>query len=193
VPTEEEAYNLAVDYLRKFGIDRSQLSTKGDTLQLRIYREEGSQGWFDKVKGTNVTTIISRGVDFIRRVDGIDFNGIGVRGGVCFKFGNNGKIAALEIVWKGLEPFELHKTLSADEMLKIIQSGKGKKWNPRLANQNGIKKITITDVMTYYRGVGGDDEEKFIEPYAVLVASVDYGFTNVIANVECPIIRELAE
>ena len=126
-----------------------------------------------------------RGVFFVRRIDGIDFSGIGPLGGVHISFGNNNKIADLEIVWKGLVPFELHHTSSSDQLLKAIRDGQAK-WQSPAPNPQAIKKITITEAMLFYRGVEGDSEENFLEPFALLATSVDYGYTNQIANLECP-------
>jgi hypothetical protein len=187
VPSEEETYQLALDYLRLFGIDRSQLATKGDSTQLRTFKEVGHHGWFDKMKGTNVEEVSLRGIFFIRRIDGIDFSGIGPLGGVHISFGNDGKIAGLEIVWKGLEPFELHRTLSSEQMMDAIQRGQSK-WKSPIPNPQDIKKITITEVMLFYRGAEGESDEQFIEPFTLLATSVDYGYTNLIANLECSIL-----
>ena len=190
VPTDEDALQLAQDWLKKLGIDRSQLATKPGSSDLKIYREKRTHGWMDKSTGTNVSEVILRGVFFVRRVDGIDFNGIGPLGGICFNFGNRGKVAELEIVWKGLEPFELHNTLTADQLMETVRSGRGK-WIPSHPQKTAIKKITITDVTPLYRGVGGEDDEKYITPYARLSVSVDCGSTNVLANIECAIIDTL--
>ena len=185
VPGEEAAYQLALEYLRLFGIDRSQLATKGDSTALRVFKEVEHHGWFDKAKGTNVEDVSLRGVFFPRRIDGIDFSGIGPLGGVHISFGNDRKIADLEIVWKGLEPFELHHTFNSEQMINEIRNGQAK-WQSPPPNPQGIKKITITEAMLFYRGIEGDSEEKFIGPFAVLATSVDYGYTNQIANLECP-------
>lgn len=187
VPSEEEAYQLALDYLRLFGIDRSQLATKADSTQLRIFKEVGHHGWFDKTKSTNIQEVSLRGVYFVRKVDGIDFSGIGTLGGVHISFGSDKKIAALEIVWKGLEPFELHRTLASEQILDAVRNGRAK-WTPPLRNPQGVKKITINEVMLFYRGIEGDSEEKFIAPFSLLATSVDYGDTNAVANLECQII-----
>lgn len=187
VPSEEQAYSMALEFLRSFGIDRSQLATKGNTSDLRTYKDFRRKGWFDKSQNKEMEEITSRGVYFIRRIDGIDFSGIGPLGGVYISFGNGGKLTDLNIIWKGLEPFELHNTLTAEQMLEAIREGKTK-WASSLPSRNGIKKITITEVMTFYRGGAGDSERKFIEPFTLLATSVDYGTTNVIANLECQIL-----
>jgi hypothetical protein len=187
VPSEEECLRLALSWLPKVGIDRSELATMGDSQELRVYRVVRRRGWLDQKTGSETNEVILRGVSLIRRVDGIDFDGIGYRGGVAINFGNDGKIAKLEVVWRNLKRSRLHATLTASEMTDAIRAGKAK-WQPPVPSQNGIKKITVTGVMTLYRGKNGDEEQKVVEPYARLATVVDYGHTNVVANLECPIL-----
>ncbi len=187
VPTEDACYQLALDWLPKLGIDRTQLATAGNSEAFRNYKTVDRRGWFDKDRGTNMQEVILRGVSFIRRVDGIDFDGIGLQGGVSFKFGNDGRISKITLVWRNMERFREFSTLTADEMTAAIRSGKTK-WQMPRPKPNGIKKITITGVMPLCRGKNGDEEQDVVEPYARIATLVDYGHTNVIANLECPIL-----
>lgn len=103
------------------------------------------------------------------------------------EFGNHGQIARLEMNWKGLEPYELRATLTADQLVEKLRFGKGK-WMPP-GPVIGAKKITIYEVQPLYHGIREDDEEhKFLEPYIRLETYVDNGSTNIIANFDCPII-----
>ena len=188
VPGEEEALGLAVENLRLFGVDRSHLSTKGNTGELRTYKDLRRKSWYDKNEGKEIQEITSRGIFFIRRTDGIDFSGIGPLGGVCISFANQAKIAELEIVWRGLEPFQLHKTVTAEEAVEAVQRGKAK-WTPPLRDSSRIKRITVTEAMLFYRGAGGEDEQKFVEPFALLATTIENGNTNVVANLEFQILR----
>lgn len=186
VPTKEEAFQLGLEYLQKLGIDRSQLATKGDGAELRTARDEGTRSWFDKERRTNFEQIYSRGIFFIRRINGIDFDGI-VHGGVHFEFGNHGQISKLEVLWKGLEPYALHPTLTADQLIEELRTGRGK-WLPPGPGPM-IRKITVTEVQPLYRGILEDDEEhKFLEPYIRLETLVDNGSTNIVADFDCSIV-----
>ena len=40
-----------------------------------------------------------------------------------------------------------------------------------------------------YRGGTTSDKPEFMEPYAVVYASLDFGHTNISASCECPIIK----
>jgi hypothetical protein len=184
IPTEEEALNRAVKYLSLLGIDRRDLAVKNNG-DLRIYREKGGRGWMDKAKNTNVYETITRGVDFIRRVDGIDFDGIGIRQGICFTFGDYGKITELELNWKGMERLECHQTLTREQMIDAIRKGRAK-FTP--APGSPIEKLVVMDVVPFYRGGSDQEDVKFIEPYARITASVAYDTTNTVVNIETSIL-----
>lgn len=190
VPSEQECLELALSWLPRLGIDRSELARVGPSEELRAYRIVRRRGWLDQASGKNAEEVILRGVSFIRRVDGIEFDGIGYRGGVSISFGNDGRIAKLEVIWRHLERSRLNRTLTATEIADAVRSGKAR-WQPPVPDQHGVRRITITDVMMLYRGKNGDEEQKFIEPYARLATMVDYGHTNVIANLECPILETM--
>lgn len=189
VPTDEEAYPLALDYLRKFGIDRSQLATKPSTNEiygpndLGIRREVRTHGWIDKKTGKDVEDVYRRGIFFVRQLDGVKIDGI-VNGGVFIAFGDNAKIAELRITWRGLEPFELRPTITPTKIMDEIRQGHAQ-WRPD-APFGPVKRITVTGFEPFYRGQpGGADlpeQQRFVDPYVVIYASLGDGGTN---DVKC--------
>jgi hypothetical protein len=186
VPSEDEALRLSTEYLRVFGIDRSQLASRGE--QLRTYRDIGRSSWNDEARGKEMEVTNSRGVFFPRKIDGVDFIGLGVQGGVYFNFGSNAKLIDLKINWKCFEPYQLNKTLDGKEVLAKFNRHEGK-WNPALENPNNIKKITFTGISAYYRGVSGDDDETTtIKPFGILVANIEYSNTNIVSGWEFQIL-----
>ena len=189
VPSKDDTYQLALKYLREFGIDCSQLATKPGGTELRTLKLENTQGWLDKPTGTNAERVISRGLVFVRRVDGIDFNGNGFNGGARFVFGNDGRIAEMEISWRGLQHYRLHTTLSKDQMIEAIRDGKTK-WGEAIRKPDEIKKLTVNDVTLLYQGERAENAQVYVEPLAILSTSLDYGSTNVSTYLECPIIDE---
>jgi hypothetical protein len=184
VPNDEQVLQLGLEYLRKIGIDRSQLATKEGVSDLRIYRAKTTSGWFDEKTKKDVEQIVTRSVFFIRRVDGIDFSGIGSMGGVSLGFANNGRLTELSVVWRNLEPFKLYKTADTNQLLALAKKGQGK-WVPAVPHLNEAKKITITSVQPLYRGAEGEEEQEIVEPYVLLGASLDFGTTNIVSNFEC--------
>jgi hypothetical protein len=184
VPTDEEAYPLALGYLRKFGIDRSQLASKPSTNaytgkdDLGIRREIRSRDWIDKKTRETVEDVYGRGIFFVRRIDGLDVEGI-VKGGVYICFGEHSKISELKITWRGLEPFELRPTVTPDQIVAEIRLGHAR-WRPYQIG--AVRKTTVFGFELFYRGQPGDTEPEklrpYVEPYAVVYASLSDGSTN---------------
>ena len=195
VPSEAEAYPLALDYLRKFGIDRSQLATRTSTndytgkTDLGIRRYLRRRGWIDQTTHKEVQDVSQQGIYFVRKVDGVDMDGI-THGGVTIGFGQHAKISELKITWRGLEPFKLLPTFSPAQIMEEIRLGHVK-WRPSNPSPNDLKRITGFDL--FYRGQPGDtDIEKqqhYVEPYIVVYASLD-GNTNATLYGELPIVQD---
>jgi len=189
VPTDEETYPIALEYLRKFGVDRSQLATKPSTnkftgpLDLGIRRELRTQSWTDKSTHKPIEDVYRRGIYFVRRLDGVDIDGI-VHGGVFISFGNHARIAELSITWRGLEPHELRRTLAPPQVLDLIRSGRAK-WRPALP-VGPISRITVYGFEPFYRGQPGnvdlEAQQRFVEPYVMIYATLGDGGTN---DVKC--------
>jgi len=77
---ESETLDLAIGYLKQFGIDRSQLATKPQSADLAASYIVGKLTVFDTNK-THFTFVNLRGVMVARKIDGVDF-GQRVRGTV---------------------------------------------------------------------------------------------------------------
>lgn len=195
VPTDEEAYILGLDYLRKFGIDRSQLATKPSTNvvygpnDLGCRRDVETQGWTDKITHKEVDDVCRRGIYFVRRLDGVDIDGI-VHGGMYIAFGDHAKVCELKITWRGLEPFDLRPTLAPAQILDLIWQGHAK-WRPSAPNPKDVTRITVSGFQPFYRGQPGnadlEKQQRYVEPYVVVYASLD-GSTNATLYSELPIV-----
>jgi hypothetical protein len=186
IPSEQQALDLALIYLRKMGIDRSSLATKQKTPELLIYREEGRHGWTDKVTGNELVEVIRRGVFFVRRIDDVNFEAIGTKGGVCLFFGNNGKLAEASIVWPTLVPEHLVEIFSAEKIVAAIRSQRFK-WISPVSINSPIKKIEITGITPQYHGALIGENQSRSEPFAFLTTTIQTAATNVTANLECAI------
>ena len=112
-------------------------------------------------------------------MDGVDIDGI-VKGGVFIAFGEDAKIAELEITWRGLEPFQLLPTLTPAQITEEIRLGHAK-WRPYLPDFKAMKRMTLTGFTPFYRGQPGDtapeEQQHYFEPYVIVYASLD-GSTN---------------
>jgi hypothetical protein len=185
VPTDEEAYPLALDCLRKFGIDRSQLATRPSTngytgkSDFGIRRLLGTRGWADKKLHKTIHDTNSCGIFFVRRVDGFDVDGI-THGGVTIVFGLHAKISELKITWPGLEPYLLRPTLAPEQIIDRARIGQIR-WRP-YGPSTDIKKITVFGYDIFYRGQPGQDDlenpQRLVDPYVMIYAACGDGSTN---------------
>ena len=185
VPSERDAYSLALDYLRQFGIDRSQLAAKPGTNDLAIRRLLSTRSWRDKDTHKEVRDDYEQGVFFVRRVDGVDVDGI-THGGVKIVFGAGARISELKITWRGLEPFQLLPTCTPARIMGEIGLGHAK-WLP--SSPNDLRRITITGFTPFYRGQPGgkdpEEQQRYVEPYIVVYGSLDDS-TNATCYCELP-------
>lgn len=182
----EETYQLGLDYLQKLGIDRSQLVTEDGSSRLRAEKTMGTASWQDNAHGTNVEVIYMRGVYFRRQINGAHL----ADDGIDLQFGNHGKIFRLEVTWRGWEPYELHPTLSTNQLIEELRSGKGK-WLPFAPQPANNKKIVIHDAYLLYKELPTREDkldwQKPINPVIRLETHINTGTTNIPAVFECPI------
>lgn len=190
VPSDSEATALALKFLTKLDVHRSQFSTQVGSADLQMYKGIRERGRLGKKEA------ISRDVYFIRRVDGIDFAGIGNYGGLHLAFGDRGKIAELQLLWPNLQRHKEYQTATSihiTERLRqgyaVIASGPNAYAVSRSTDQ--IKVLTVRKITPYYMGTSIMEEPKeFVHPFAELEVVVTVGDTNFAAVLNCPILGE---
>jgi hypothetical protein len=124
VPDDSQIEKLAVKFLKLFGIKRSDLAQRANG-QLISFGEKKTRSYFDRRTQTNVDgEVTARGIFFIRRIDGVNFAGIGLNAGCEIEFGNHAKISEFKLNWPNLEPFEQYDVASQSEMIQFIQDGR---------------------------------------------------------------------
>jgi hypothetical protein len=188
VPNDAKAEKLGLKFLRQFGIQRADLAqnAKGHLL---TFGEKRTRGYFDRRRGKYIDDeLIARGIFFNRRIDGVNFAGIGVGSGCEIMFANHAKIADFKLVWRNLQPYEHRKVASADEIMQWIQEGKAVMTHKNLVNPAEVKKLTITDCSPLYMGANGEETQDFVCPFAQLEAIADLGYTNEEIQLYCPIL-----
>jgi hypothetical protein len=188
LPSQSEAEKFGLRFLRQFGIQRKDLAQRADG-HLITFGEEQSRSYFDRRTQTNIEDEVkSRGIFFNRRIEGVDFTGIGIRGGCGIAFGNHGKISQFNLVWRNLKPYEHYKTASAEEMIQFIRDGEAVITRRNPVNPADIKSITITDVSFLYMGAKGDEKQDFVYPFAQVNVRANLGSTNADIQLFCPIL-----
>lgn len=188
IPNEEEAYRLALKYLRFVGVDSSSLARKPGSRELRLYRTKTSRSYTDRKRGERVTDAVDlRGVCFVRSIDSIEFTGLGTAGGVLVEFGDEGKVHQLRVNWRNFQPYRLVTLTTLEQFVERIQKGLAVAVDPIPAN---ITKVRITKVAPFYQGIAADEKQPFLYPFADVELDLDVGGTNHFLRVTCPIVME---
>jgi len=193
VPSEAMTQEMGLELLAQIGIPRSELATKRNSSEPLTFKEPRSRGHFDTEQHKLVKEgIDSRGVFYVRQIDGVTFAGIGVAGGFHVRFTNHAKVAQLELVWRNLHPFKKYETASADQIKQWIKEGKAVITKPDdgKVSPAEVKKLTITEISPLYAGKNGEELQDFTYPFASLDAIADTGTTNIAIQLYCPILTE---
>jgi hypothetical protein len=176
VPDLAEATRLGLKYAQMLGIDASLFARKPDSCDFDLHWEITRREWTDQKTKKEVSEIQGFGVDFTRRIDGIEMSGFG---DLFVDFGNNAKIHELELSWRNLQPYELlDNFITPEQIIRSIQTGQTAL--PRLAGWplDQIKTMTITNATPRYGRRPGDEPLDFVVPALQLDAIMDNGITN---------------
>jgi hypothetical protein len=188
VPDDAKVKKLGLKLLKQFGIRSTDLAQDADG-HLITFRENQIRGYFDRRRGKYIDDeVIARGVNFDRRIDGINFAGIGVGGGCEIMFGNHAKIADFKLVWRNLQPYERYPVASPDEIIQKILDGQAVLTHKNIVDPADVKKLTITDCSPLYMGASGEQSQDLVYPFAKIEAVADVGNTNIEIELYCPIL-----
>ncbi|MGI8965669.1 MAG: hypothetical protein ACR2H1_06220, partial [Limisphaerales bacterium] len=176
VPDDKEALRLVLDILGKIGISRSELATSHDGKTLLSF-SEASVLHKDKSTGQIVTNVVRRGINLTRRIEGIPVWG---DAGVSAKFGNEGKLAYLSVVWRAIKPAQDCPISNSTEFISHIKSGHALIRSEQAGTR--YKKLTVNKVQLYYWENEGSKPQSTIYPFAVLNAKTGLPGEN--ANLE---------
>jgi len=170
----------------QLGIASTELARKTNGNFL-AFEEERTTTHFDRKQGKRVSEVYSRGVSFVRQVDGIPFAGIGVGGGFNVRFGLQGKLAWLELVWRNLRKSERCTMPSPDEITKMIRDGQTYSTHGTTVNPNDVRKLIITEVTPLYMTAAGGESQTFVYPFLKIQAAAETAGTNAPVQLFCPI------
>ncbi len=187
VPSEVATQELALKLLDQIGIPRSQLLKKPDSSEPLTFKEVRRWGHMDKQQGKRVVQNSSRGVFFIRQIEGVTFAGIGIAGGFHVRFSSHAKVAELQLVWRNLQRYKKYEIASPDQIMQWIKEGKAVMPAPNV-NPSDVKKLTITDISPMYMGESGEERQDFTYPFANLGTTAETGQTNIGVQLYCPVL-----
>jgi len=181
VPDDKEASRLAFDILKKIGISTSELATDTNGKPLVSYAE-GSVIHKDKPSGRIVTNVTDRTVILKRQIGDIPFSGMA---GISMKFGNEGRLAHLEVTWRSVRPDKDCPVPNVSEFVSRIKSGRVLIHNEQ-ANVS-FKRLSIEKVRLYYWEADGSERQSRICPFAVLDAKTDQTGENASIHLFVPL------
>ena len=181
VPSESEAVHLGTNYLRQLGIDLSQLATKPNSNEFRVWHGNGT-AFLYMPNHVVVTNVHLREIRFVRRLDGVDFGGDGSEGGCSIQFAHYAKVGEITLIWRNLQRERLAKTAAPERLIKFMQEGKCAWQIPSYEwqhlNPSWMKKVTITGATPLYYGEGDNVTQRFVYPFALLQTTMDLCVTN---------------
>ena len=190
VPSEAQALQRALSILPKLGINESDISHNPETHELEFSRTLGELGQFDKQARKVLKTTTRRGVILFRQFGGISFSGSGYSVGLMVDFANDAKIKALALSWRNLKVDRSAPVIPPSQVISRIREGKAVvSLPPESPSPNLIKKLTVQKFRPYYSAPDGSDPQTHIYPYAALRTVADFGSTNIVVTLNCPILK----
>ena len=189
VPDQDETTRLGLQYLRLIGIDVSQIATKADSCDLDLHWERQTIDYVDQQTKTEVTLTNGYGIFFLRRIDGVNVAGIGLNGGAYLSFGNNGKLADLQMSWRNLKPYELNDCPPPQQITEWLRSGHITLHSLSSAaiDYARIQKLTIIKATPLYTGKHYDEPLDVVSPFARFEAVAEEGTNTASLWFESPL------
>ncbi|MCI0748024.1 MAG: hypothetical protein L0Y58_21665 [Verrucomicrobia subdivision 3 bacterium] len=191
VPSEAEALDLALKWLDKLRLSRDDLARRDDSSEFYVNRDVRERSWRDKTTGEHMKEVISRGVSFVRRVDGVDFTGIGSDAGFYVSFGSEARVADLELVWRNLKRDRRRTAASPEEILERIKRGKARMVPMTAVDLKNANSLTVDKAEPCYLGESGDTPQEFVYPFAALECTIEFqDRPKTRVAIKCPIISD---
>lgn len=184
IPTEQQALDLALKILPQVGIERNELALRKDG-ELEIRRGLRRITRHEKQTKKKIEEIVARDVMINRRLHGVNFEGVGLGGGIEIRFGNDAKAGSLRTVWRKLEPFKQVTVPDAQALTQMLKSGKAVVDGSEAAKAG---KIQIKSVTVYYFEKWWGEPQSFVYPYITLEAITDTDKGLIL--IDCPMAVE---
>jgi len=183
VPSDEQALKLAMEAAKVLGISTNELAKEPDSGRPLIRRSKQTMGGL--LDGKYSEREISRAVYLYRDFDGIPVYGSGNCGGLYVDFGNDARIASLDLSWRNLQVKTTRPTADRNQIAKWIKGGKAYFSNEDVKPEK-VKKLTIHDMVAHYRGFPTDYHQSEVLPMVVIQATADSGAHIMLF---CPIVE----
>jgi hypothetical protein len=182
VPETKDLPKLTKSFLKKSGINPSEIQKNTNGAPLFYFSDLGYEYLFDHAWTTNTW---GRLVVCRRSVDGVE-----VIGNVCrVQFGEQGKISKIDLSWPGLKRYKSAETLRPQTVIQLLRQGNAYQGLIPMGfgeiNWQTVKSVTIKQAWPCY--FAGDSE---LYPFLDLWTTVETPQGNVEIEIDCPIIDE---
>lgn len=188
VPTTEQVLASALKALSNFGIVRAELRRRPDSDEIFALNDLTTHTTRDKTNGQTIKRVIARGMFLFRQADGIGIAGRGVCGGLHVNYGNHGRIAELEFVWRNFHSPRRERTAGTNQITKWIRAGRAVIETD--VNPSAISSLTITNATVLYLGHNGSVPQRVMYPLVNLGAIADIDGKKINVSVNAPIIAD---
>jgi hypothetical protein len=188
VPTAEQAMASAMTLLSNLGVAKTDLRRKPESNEIFSLNDLTTHTTRDKANGQPMKRVIARGVFLFRQVDGIGVAGRGVCGGLHVNYGNRGRIAELEFVWRTLHSPRSVRTADTNQITKWIRDGRAVVETD--LDPSAISSLTITNAAVLYLGHNGSMLQRVMYPLLTLGAVAELDGRRVNVSINCPIVAD---
>lgn len=187
LPSQSDIEKLGLKFMKQWNIRRDELAqTNGHLI---TFGENTKRSYYDRRTAKFVSDEIkSRGIFFIRRLDGVNFLGIGVGAGCEIEFANNAKVSQFNLIWRNYQPYERYKVATPEQIKQSILEGKTILTKKNFVVSTDVKTVTIDEVIPAYIGADEFEHQEYLYPFARIEATANMGTNKVGIELYCPIL-----
>jgi len=161
VPADADARTRALALVRMMGISRSELAT-GPDGDVAFNFATGTRLVQDEASGQWLTNVVHRMVSVNRRIGGLPVSG---PAGISMRFGEEGKLGYLTVVWRAVRPDKECVVPTPAEFIDRIKSGRALVRNHQATI---YRKLAVKKVSLCYWEYDNSRRQDTIYPFAVL-------------------------
>jgi hypothetical protein len=187
VPPISEMPKLAAEFLRKTGINLSDITNSFDNGRdiqsaSKFHFSEPLRIYY--VGNIDITNVEYRTASFWRCVDGISL----IAGdGSQISFGEHGTIRSFSITWRKLRRYQRLRSITPETAIAYLREGKAvQELVPGEVDWAAVRKVTIKKALPYYDSGQSD----WLYPFLALVASTEPAFGHTQFGIDCSILDE---
>ena len=187
LPSVGQALQLAVQTARTLGINIADLARSLDSDEFLVRKDKRERG--GPVSGKYTKRDIALGIYLYRAFDQIPVYGNGNCGGLYVNFGNDARIAEIDLSWRTVEAKATRRTADRDQIAKWIKEGKAY-FPDEDVDPVKVQRLIIRDMVAHYRGFATEQEQAMVVPMVVIQATAESKDRTTPIMLFCPIVED---